>query len=434
VAIPIAETFGPLSLTFIGGGDLQLAWWDKRSGGTYDGAFYNPDFARLGDDYSGYFFLGSFGMSSYGAPDGPMLLVKDVGDGSALRPADDFVAIWNDRGSGATLDGSFWRPVCRDPAYVALGAVCVRGHGKPDPAMLRVALVHHSLTMPGQIWEQKVWNDRYTGARVDFSAWPVHNPDTPVPDGMLLLPVGAFAAVPTHAKPSAATTQTSNVLILPLTTTSNVPDAGFRPRLVAAQRPRDTIAPGYYETSTVPFTAVIDPGLDTGQKLRTSPFYAIRHEEEYWLANYYVNGASAPIGIKVETTRGLETTRTDSMTGSVTASYQAKVGGTFKGVSAEVQTALSVTLGYTRTTEVKEISLRTVTETVKVPPQSALAVWTRADRLIVSRRDGRPAQVSVLRGTDWYQDSCALADDRATSTPEEPVERRPRPRRTPTKV
>jgi hypothetical protein len=436
MAEPLAETFGALSLAFIGASELQLAWWDKRSGGVHDGAFYNPDFARLGDDYAGYFFLGSFGVSSYAPPDGPMLLVKDVGDGSALRPADDFAPIWTDRGSGATLDGSFWRPVCRDPAYVALGAVCVRGHGKPDPARLRVALVHHSLTQPGTIGKEPVWTDRRTGARVDFSAWPVVTPDTPVAAGMLLLPPGGIAAVATHAHPR--TSATGNVLLLPLTTRSNLPEAGYRPRLTAAQRPAATSSSGHHEVATVPFTAVSDRGLEPCEKIRSSPFYTIRHEEEFRLVDYRVNGSSEPLVVEVETIRGLETTRTDTVSGSVTVSYQAKIGGAFKGISAEVQTALSVTLGYTRTDSVKEIAQRRVTERYTVPPQSAFAVWTRADRITVARRNGSPAEVSVLRGTGWYQDACPLPDDRATPTvrPDGPEQqRRPRPpRRTPSKV
>jgi hypothetical protein len=432
MAIPIAETFGPLSLTFIGGGDLQLAWWDKRSGGRYDGAFYNPDLAELGDDYAGYYFLGSFGMSSYARPEGPMLLVKDVGDGSALRRADDFAPIWNDRGSGATLDGSFWRPTCEDPAYVALGAVCVRGHGKPSPARLRVALVHRSLTFPGSIREEDnpVWTDRMTGSRVDFSAWRVGPPDTPVRAGMMLVSPAGIAAVPTHTRPTS--TSTSYVLQLPLKVTSDVPQAGYYPRLTAAQKPPDVICPGYHESTVVPFTAVNDSGLALATKIATSPFYTIRCEEEYWRADYRVNNASEPHPVEIETTRGLETTRTDTVDGRVTVSYQATVGGTFKGVSAEVQTAVSVTLGYSRTLEVKNISLRTVKEQYTVPPKSAFAVWTPAQRITVLRRDGSPAVENVLHGAGWYQDSYPLTDDRATPTPRKPVERRPR--RTPTKV
>jgi hypothetical protein len=234
VTTPSAETFGDLSLTSIDGAAMELAWWDKGSGGRYDGAFYNPAFAELGRAYEGYHFLGSFGVGSYARPSGPMLLVKDVGDGSALRRAEDFRLIWTDRGSGATLDGSFWLPVCDDDAYVALGAVCVRGHGKPDPAGLRVALVHRSLTLRGRIGATRVWDDSRTGAARDFSAWPVEVPTTPVADGTLLLAPRGLAAVASHSRPDSS--ETTHVLLLPLTTTSDHEPAVHGTRSTSTQR------------------------------------------------------------------------------------------------------------------------------------------------------------------------------------------------------
>jgi hypothetical protein len=251
VTAPRAETFGDLSLTSIDGAAMARAWWDKGSGGRHDGAFYNPDFTKLGSAYGEYHFLGSFGVSSYAPPTGPMLLVKDLGDGSALRRAEDFRLIWNDRGSGATLDGSFWLPVCGDDAYVALGAVCVRGHGKPNPAALRVALVHRSLTLPGSIGTTRVWDDSRTGAARDFSAWPVTVPTIPVAEGKLLLAPRGLAAVATHARPSSS--ETAHVLLLPLTTPSDHEPSVHGTRSSATQRdlPSRSYADRHYAFTTM---------------------------------------------------------------------------------------------------------------------------------------------------------------------------------------
>jgi hypothetical protein len=250
VTTPSAETFGDLSLTSIDGAAMALAWCDRGSGGRYDGAFYNPNFAKLGDAYAGYHFLGSFGVGSYASPTGPMLLVKDVGDGSALRRAEDFRLIWTDRGSGAALDGSFWLPVCSDDAYVALGAVCVRGHSKPNPAGLRVALVHRSLTIPGQIGATKVWNDSRTGSRTDFSAWPVLAPTTPGVEGKMLLTPAGLAAVATHTRPTSSAT--AHVLLLPLTAADlELTVHGTRPTAVRRDLPSRTYADREYVFTTM---------------------------------------------------------------------------------------------------------------------------------------------------------------------------------------
>src|SRR5262245_10700893 len=109
---PIIQAFGELDLTFIGGSQMSEAWEDKGSGGKHSAAYYNPNSGQLGSDYGNFYFLGSFGMTSYKAPTGPMLLVRPSAAASSSNPplklADDFTLIWKDDDTGADQNGSMW--------------------------------------------------------------------------------------------------------------------------------------------------------------------------------------------------------------------------------------------------------------------------------------------------------------------------------------
>jgi hypothetical protein len=382
---PIAQTYGELSLTFIGGDACRLAWQDKGSGGICDGAFYNPDFDMLrreyGSFYDDYYFLGSYGRSNYKPPDGPMLLVRDIGDQGALRPADDFELIWTDKGSGAAMDGSFWRPICRDKSYVPLGIVCVRGHAKPDPRRLRVALVRTGLTVHGKVGG-RVWYDKLTGARTDFSAWFTAMPDGVAPEDNILVAPGGFTAVASHSKP--ATARENRVLKLPLTILSKTIAAP--PDLTTPEQPSDRTVVAS-ETVTVPFTAVSDPGLAWSDRIADSPFYTVSREDIFNRERYYENDHPTADLQKITTRVGREESETKTFEKELGLMASFTGGMTYMGVSASATRSVDFRLKWHTSTTTKTTSEETVEKQYAVSPYAAMAVWTRAVRITVRRYD-----------------------------------------------
>lgn len=143
-----------------------LMYWDKGSGATLDGAFYRPSAP------SGYFILGDYAQGNYQNPSLPSLTIKVDNDdpvNPVLMPPIDFVQIWNDKGSGAEMDGSIWMPVAPQ-GYVALGAVSQTGYNAPDIAQLRCMRFDLVKSTPiGSL----IWNDQGSGADEDVEIYSI---------------------------------------------------------------------------------------------------------------------------------------------------------------------------------------------------------------------------------------------------------------------
>lgn len=162
---------------------FELAWCDKGSGGHMDGAFYNPV-----DIPIDYYSIGSYGQSNYNPPSGITLLVADDGDEAIKHPV-DYTLVYKDSGSGANMDGSFWKPVPPD-GYVAMGILCVSGYDKPKKSS--VVCIRKDLVLPAVVGSL-IWNDAGTGANMDGGFW---NIDLPI--GTPGIKTGAFAGASSH--------------------------------------------------------------------------------------------------------------------------------------------------------------------------------------------------------------------------------------------
>lgn len=170
-----------------------LQWWDKGSGGSYDGSFWKPQIPL------GYYALGSLGQSNYGNPNEQkhvFVAVKADGDPAALAHPVDYQQIWTDRGSGADLDGSFWLPI-PPRGYVALGLVAMRGYNKP--LLTEVVCVKKEYTVRGKAGAF-IWNDRSTGSDRDFGAWRIED----YLDFNFGICPGTFVGVTSHSPPAAS--------------------------------------------------------------------------------------------------------------------------------------------------------------------------------------------------------------------------------------
>ncbi len=167
--------------------EFQLMWWDQGTGGKYSGTFYRPIPPQ------GYYSIGDYGQSNYNtpSPNGNVIAIKDSGDGTLARPV-GYQNIWDDRGSGSNMDGSFWRPI-PPLGYKAVGCVVQKGYNQPS--LDAVMCVREDVLSPGLVGKM-VWNDKDTGANRDFSSWEIISQ---YPNG---LKCGTFIGVPFQGKPS----------------------------------------------------------------------------------------------------------------------------------------------------------------------------------------------------------------------------------------
>jgi hypothetical protein len=116
---------------------------------------------------AGYSVIGYYGQE-LPAPDGVVAVVKELIPGALAQPA-RYDAIWTDSGSGADRDGAFWRPVPPE-GYTCLGVVVTLGYAEPDLDAARC--VRSDLVAPAKIW-LPIWNDESSGAHSDLGTWVV---------------------------------------------------------------------------------------------------------------------------------------------------------------------------------------------------------------------------------------------------------------------
>jgi outer membrane protein assembly factor BamD (BamD/ComL family) len=117
---------------------------------------------------SGWSRVGHHISSGYAAPQASTMIVRPRTSGAIADPV-DFSLIWTDAGSGANQQGSVWRPICRT-GYQSLGDVTNGTHSKPNTT--EMVCVHESALVratPGNT----IWNDAGSGATQDFGSWEI---------------------------------------------------------------------------------------------------------------------------------------------------------------------------------------------------------------------------------------------------------------------
>lgn len=161
VALPPVLEFGTVS-------EFELVWTDKGSGTHRDGAFYHPK------PPAGWFLLGDYGQGNHQDPTGHVFVIRvtenDDPEHPVLATPTGWVKVWDDQGSGANHNGSFWAPI--PPfGYVACGHAVNREHNKwpvrPNFRCLRYDLAR-SVALGGLIW-----TDNGSGANADVAVYRV---------------------------------------------------------------------------------------------------------------------------------------------------------------------------------------------------------------------------------------------------------------------
>lgn len=92
--------------------------------------------------------------------------------GKALARPVDFELIWKETGAHSMTRLSIWRPLA-PVGYVALGQVCTIDHCKPS--LNSVRCVRQDLVIPANVGEL-IWNDKGSGASLNFSAFGIEPP------------------------------------------------------------------------------------------------------------------------------------------------------------------------------------------------------------------------------------------------------------------
>ena len=118
--------------------------------------------------------LGAYIQGDYGQPNGCVATVSEGPRGGgappALAPPAQWTRVWEDRGTGAVMDGTIWAAVPPSQDYVCLGHIAESGYNAPLPP--RYACVHRCLVrqIPAG---PPAWTDQGTGARTPVAFYPL---------------------------------------------------------------------------------------------------------------------------------------------------------------------------------------------------------------------------------------------------------------------
>lgn len=124
---------------------------------------------------AGYFPVGDLVVDNYEDANEMRgsLVVKNGVAGATQKPV-DFKRVWTEAGSGADQQGSIWQPI-PPKGYVAMGCVAQRGHDKPDTNAIRC--IRQDLVTRGEI-SDVTWSDKGSDAQEDVSTHTVLSVDS----------------------------------------------------------------------------------------------------------------------------------------------------------------------------------------------------------------------------------------------------------------
>ena len=160
--------------------DCKHIWTDEGSDADDNFSSYRAN------DLDGYYSLGDIGVATHSEPAFSIIAQERKSD--AFRAPTGYRRRWDDEGSDADQDVTFYEPIC--PAgYRALGYVTVRSHSS-QPSVNDIRCVNSAYTVKGK-WKY-VWDDTGSGADVDVTVWRA------VPLGESGQGVRAMSTVPCH--------------------------------------------------------------------------------------------------------------------------------------------------------------------------------------------------------------------------------------------
>jgi hypothetical protein len=369
------------------GGELQLgfatqfalSYHDKGSGGSHNGAFYQPQPSE------GFWPLGSLGVavSNYDYnPNGvqAVIVAQDL-SGSALAAPLGYDWVWDDSKSGADMDGSMWRPQA-PLGYVAMGLVCNTGHGAPSVDAVRC--VRKDLVVaatPGAL----VWDDSKTGASHDFGAWQVVAPEAAA--GQLTLTPGTFCGAGSHNQQDVMKLPTT-LYAFSVTLPEQPPtDEPAYPQLTSTHNPGPFGQGSGTAVTELPWFAVEDPSYGPLQRLLASPTYRLVRTDRWKLIEqgFYYNGGDDNQTASISWSEGVDGESATSFASATGIEFGAEYGFT---ALFKVNIKLSQSFTYTTSSSTGWNKSTTRTINFNVPPETAVAGYTMESGYNLYRQDG----------------------------------------------
>ena len=369
---------GELLITFCD--VFQYRWDDRGSGGDYDGSYYHPlppaDFKALG----------SLGFRSYYNPNGihAVMVVKAKPGSNALVAPLDYTLVYNDIGSGANDDGSFWTPV-PPTGYIAMGTVAQSGYGKPS--LNDVVCVREDLTIIGESGDF-IWIDQGTGANMWLGTWKIDPPDAG-PHEDAYLATGTFVGWEHWNPPSAHPVM--NVFNVPLPLLAEAPYQSYVPKLTGYDKPDDETVPTMARELLVPCSIVKDPLYDSTNphwRITNSPFYRLERQVFYKLLYHNHNQTSEVQTNSVLIRSGVTTTESESYWNETSISITVEAGVSIKMFESKVSATVSTSFGYETMTSVAVLQEKEVTSTINTSPGKSAALWQQCNRYVLKRHNG----------------------------------------------
>lgn len=361
--------------------EFYWRWDDLGSGGDNDGSYWHP---KVPEEYHA---LGSAGKRGYSTPthNTVMLVVKDKGT-SAIPPLaapTDYQLVYNDAGSGANADGSFWLPL-PPQGYVAIGIVAQSGWSKPS--LDDVVCVREDLTILAEAGSY-IWHDVGTGANNDFSSYQIDPPDAGPHSGLYLKP-GTFVATSLYQAPAAHPCM--NVLKVNLPLLEEAPYQTFVPQLTGYTEPPEETVPLFARAMIIPMNIVSDPLYAGNQHWRVvnSPFYRLERHVYYKRLYHNYNQTSEVQNNAVTIRSGVTTTESESFWNETSISVTVEGGVSIKFFEGKVSTTISTSFGYETQTSVAVLQETEITSTVNTSPGKAATLWQQYNRYVLKRHNG----------------------------------------------
>lgn len=122
---------------------------------------------------SGYRLLGDTAYPSYKALDAAYGVMTFNINNKLIKWAHprDYERVWKDSGSGADWDGAVWKPIPPSADFVAMGMRISRGHSN-KPSLTEMVCIEKRFTKAIPVEDKDlVWNDKKSGADRDVSIW-----------------------------------------------------------------------------------------------------------------------------------------------------------------------------------------------------------------------------------------------------------------------
>lgn len=274
-----------------------------------------------------------------------------------------------------------WRPVHSSGNYVALSDYAHASHDKPSTD--NTIMVHKSFVSPAYIGDSPIWKDTGSGARKNFSAWPIMcSQDTQLKTGN-----DAFVGSGSHSKPGSAVYCLNLNLTQPLDALVPVPSGRAPSASVLVSR------------QYIPFYEVKDRVISS-DSVRVSGgmcWYVLEVYNAWAEIGRVVNDRPTEMSREYALTYGVSESESKTFSSeagiALSVSQEVSVGGSIKAVEIGSTTSITVsghyTIGYTSSTS--QTILRQGTDTISMqvaPGTSDIIYQLKATAKIKRASDG----------------------------------------------